>query len=137
MTEQDSVDIVRQVYTAFVKKDLEAILEVQADDAEWSVAGPADRIPWAAPRHGPEGVSDFLRTLSQWLIAEEFEIRDYLAGDDKVVALGFQRGQVRPTGRPYEFDFVHVWTLRSGKITSFRVYYDTAYVAEVLGEPPA
>jgi ketosteroid isomerase-like protein len=48
------------------------------------------------------------------------------------VALGYQRRRVRPKGYPYEFDFVHVWTLRVGLVTSFRVYYDSAYVASVL-----
>jgi ketosteroid isomerase-like protein len=125
-------EVVRHVYAAFVRKDLPAVLELQAEDAVWSVAGPADRIPWAAPRHGREGVADFLKTLGQWLVAEQFEIREYLSRGDTVVALGSQRGHVRPTEAPYAFDFVHVWILREEKITSFRVYYDTFYVASVL-----
>lgn len=132
MAEQDNVEVVRRLYAAFLRKDLPAVLELQAEDAVWSVAGPPDRIPWAAPRRGPDGVADFLGTLSQWLVAERFEIGEYLSGRDTVVALGSQQGVVRPTGTPYEFDFVHVWTLRGGKITRFRVYYDTAYVASVL-----
>ena len=64
-------------------------------------------------------------------------ISEVLRVCDKVVALGYQRGRVRPTNTPYAFEFVHVWTLRQGKITSFRVYYDTACVAAVLRtEPP-
>lgn len=139
VSDNSNVEVVQQVYAAFVRKDLPAILNLQAEGAEWSVAGPAEQIPWAAPRPGREGVSDFLRTLAQWLVAERFDIRDYLSSGDKVVALGYQQGHVRPTGIPYAFDFVHVWTLRQGKITSFRVYYDSAYVASVLhtAPPPA
>ena len=137
MSEQANLEAVRQVYAAFVRRDLPSILELQADDARWSVAGPADQIPWAAPPPGREGVADFLRILSEWLVAEQFEIREFLASADTVVALGYQRGHVRPNGTPYEFDFVHVWSLQDGKITSFRVYYDTAYVASRLhGSPP-
>jgi ketosteroid isomerase-like protein len=138
MSQHDNVAVVRRVYDGFLRKDLPAILELQAEDAEWSVAGSSDLIPWAGPSRGRQGVTDFLRTLGQWLVAEQFEIQDYLSSDDKVVALGYQRGQVRPTGKPYEFDFVHVWTLRDSRIASFRVYYDTAYVGSVLGSgPPA
>lgn len=137
MNRQGKTEVVRRVYAGFTSKDLPAILELQAEDAVWSVAGPADRIPWAAPRHGREGVADFLKTLAQWLVAEQFEIREYLAEGDTVVALGHQRGHVRPTGVPYAFDFVHVWTLRGGLVTSFRVFYDTDYVASVLHAPPA
>lgn len=132
MSKTDDEDVVRRIYAAFLNRDLPAVLELQAQDAVWSVAGPQDRIPWAAPRKGHEGVADFLKTLGQWLAAEQFEIRHYIASDEKVVCLGYQRGHVRPTGVPYEFDFVHLWTLREGLVTSFRVYYDTAYVASVL-----
>lgn len=88
------------------------------------------------PPPGKAGVADFLRILSGWLVAEQFEIRQSLASDDTVVALGYQRGHVRPNGAPYEFDFVHVWSLRDGKVASFRVYYDTAYVASRLHDGP-
>jgi uncharacterized protein len=130
--ERENIEIVRNVYRAFREKDLPAVLELQSDDAEWSVAGPADRIPWAAPRRGREGVADFLATLGYWLIAEEFEVTDYFTSKEKVVVLGHQRGRVAPTGKPYAFDFVHVWLLREGKVASFRVYYDTAYVSSLL-----
>jgi ketosteroid isomerase-like protein len=132
MSEQANKEVVRQVYAAFLRKDLPAVLELQADDVVWSVAGPAEQIPWAGPLHGREGVADFLKTLAQWLVAEEFDIREYLAEADTVVALGSQRGHVRPTGTSYAFDFVHVWTLREERVTSFRVYYDTFYVAAAL-----
>jgi ketosteroid isomerase-like protein len=136
MNDPRNIELVRQLYAAFVRKDLPSILDLQAEDTQWSVAGSPEQIPWAAPRPGRAGVADFLKILSEWLIAEQFEIRDYLESGNKVVALGYQRGHVRPSARPYEFDFVHVWTLHEGKITGFRVYYDTAYVAAALrGDP--
>lgn len=137
MGEQRNLDIVQQVYAAFRTRDLQAILALQAQDVEWSVAGPGDLIPWGAPRHGRNGVSDFLKVLGEWLAVEQFEIRDYFVSGDKVVALGDQRGRVRPRGTPYAFDFVHVWTLRDHAVTGFRVYFDTAYVAAVLGAKPS
>jgi ketosteroid isomerase-like protein len=127
-----NVEIVQKIYAAFKAKDLPVVLALQAQDAEWSVAGPAEKIPWAAPGRGHEGVAHFLKILADWLIPETFQIHDYFEKGDKVVTLGYQRGSVRPTGQPYEFDFVHVWVLREGKVRSFRVYYDTDYVATVL-----
>lgn len=127
-------DIIQQIYAAFKAKDLPAVLQLQSESAEWSVAGPADKIPWAAARRGHEGVADFLKVLAQWLVAEVFDINAYFEKDDKVVALGFQKGYVRPTNIPYEFEFVHVWTLKDGKVERFRVYYDTDYVAGVLAK---
>ena len=120
-----NVEIIQKIYDGFRSKDLPTILELQAEDTEWSVAGPADKIPWASPRHGHEGVTDFLKVLGGLLVAEVFEIKDYLESGDKVVALGYQKGYVRPMSVPYEFDFVHLWELRQGKVTKFRVYYDS------------
>ena len=127
-----NIEIIEKVYAAFKAKDLPSVLQLQAQDAEWSVAGPADKIPWAAPRYGPEGVAEFLKILGSLLVAEVFEIREYFEKENKVIALGFQKGYVRPTNRPYEFDFVHLWELREGQVVKFRVYYDTDYVVRVL-----
>lgn len=132
MTAQDNLFTIQQAYEAFRKKDLPMILDLQADDTEWSVAGPGNLIPWAAPRFGRDGVADFLKVLADWLVPEVFRIDEYLSQENTVVAIGYQRGLVKPTGNPYEFDFVHVWKLREGKITRFRVYYDTAYLANTL-----
>jgi ketosteroid isomerase-like protein len=132
MSEATNQAVVEQVYAAFRRKDLPAILALQAEDAEWSVAASRELIPWASPGPGPAGVAEFLRVLAQWLVADVFEIRVLLVRDETVVALGFQRGTVRPTGTPYAFDFVHVWTLAAARVRSFRVYYDTAYVGAVL-----
>jgi ketosteroid isomerase-like protein len=134
MSEEANLQIAREIYAAFKRKDAAAILDLQDEGAEWTVAGPADRIPWAAPGRGREGVGEFLKILSEWLTADQFEIRQILAEAETVVALGFQRGHVRPNGRSYEFDFVHVWRMQAGKVTSFRVYYDTAYLASRLHE---
>jgi uncharacterized protein len=129
-----NTQIIQKIYIAFKSKDVPSILKLQAEDAEWSVAGPADKIPWTAPGRGTGAVADFLKILGGLLVAEVFEITDYLEKDDKVVALGRQKGFVRTTGVPYDFDFVHVWTLLQGKVTSFRVYYDTYYFADVLSK---
>lgn len=125
-------EIIKKIYTAFNAKDLPTILELQAEDTEWSVAGPADKIPWASPRHGHNGVADFLKVLGGLLVPEVFEVNEYFERGDKVVTLGYQKGYVRTTNKPYEFDFVHVWELQQEKISKFRVYYDSYYVADIL-----
>jgi uncharacterized protein len=123
---------IQKVYDAFKAKDLASILELQANDTEWSVAGPADKIPWASTRRGKEGVTDFIKILGSLLVPEVFEIHQYFENGDTVVALGFQKGYVRSTSTPYEFDFVHVWELEHGIVRKFRVYYDSYYVVDVL-----
>jgi ketosteroid isomerase-like protein len=49
-----------------------------------------------------------------------------------VVVVGYQRGRAKPTGRLYEIEFVHLWSVRDGKISEFWVYTDTAALVEAL-----
>jgi ketosteroid isomerase-like protein len=46
--------------------------------------------------------------------------------------LGYQRGKAKSTGRPYEIDFVHSWSLRDGRLTEFQVFNDKAALVEAL-----
>lgn len=74
---------------------------------------------------------------SSWLLANplnppQFELRDYIAQDTKVVVLGYKRGKAKPTGRPCEIEFVHLWSLRDGRFTEFWVFNDTAALVEAL-----
>jgi ketosteroid isomerase-like protein len=40
--------------------------------------------------------------------------------------LGFERNLIKPTGRAFEQEWVHAFTLRDGKIAKVRSFEDTA-----------
>ncbi|MCA8202630.1 hypothetical protein LGM71_16345 [Burkholderia sp. AU33545] len=44
---------------------------------------------------------------------------------NRVVVLGTQRWHVHATGRTYDDDWVHLFTIESGKIATFVEYHDT------------
>ncbi|MEZ4674168.1 MAG: hypothetical protein R2932_08005 [Caldilineaceae bacterium] len=52
--------------------------------------------------------------------------------DDKVLSLGHERVLVRRTGKIFETDWAHLFTIQSGKIVKLREYYDTATMAEAF-----
>jgi len=126
--------LVQKIYSSYKNKDMQGILDLQHEDADWTVAASPEKIPWANPGRGRKGVSNFLKTIGDWLVPEAFGIQDYFENADKVVAVGYQAGYVKPTGDHYEYDFVHVWEFNNGKVTKLRVYFDTAYVANVLSD---
>jgi ketosteroid isomerase-like protein len=128
--------IIQKIYAAFKYRDIPSILELQSENADWSVAASTEKIPWANPGRGHKGVANFLKTIRDCLVHEVFVVQEYIESPNKVVAIGYQAGYIKPTGDHYEYDFVHVWELEEGKVTKFRVYFDTAYVAGALaGEP--
>jgi ketosteroid isomerase-like protein len=52
-----------------------------------------------------------------------------MAFDDKVLALGNERVAVRATGKIFETEWAHLFTMQDGKIVKLREYYDTATMA--------
>jgi len=127
---------VQKIYALYRQKDVKAIIELQAENAEWSVAASPEKIPWANPGRGHKGVANFLKILGEWLVPEAFVVESFVEEGNKVVAIGYQAGYVKPTGDHYEYDFVHLWELKDGKVTRLRVYFDSAYVAAVLADEP-
>ena len=83
-------------------------------------------IPWAGTHHGHEGVAGFFSLIGETLEFEQFEPREYVAQGDTVVVLGHERSHVKPTGRMFEQEWAHVYTLRDGKIATGLFIEDTA-----------
>src|SRR5262245_55002217 len=47
MSEQENVQIVRQLYEAFKQGDIQALWKTLAEKIEWYEPGPLDILPWA------------------------------------------------------------------------------------------
>jgi hypothetical protein len=129
MGEQENVQAVQQMYAAFGRGDLPAVLEMLAEDVDWQ--SPVSRtepeeLSWARPRHSREEVAIYFKELLEKVQPEQMETLDFTAQGDRVIVEGRNRGTVKSTGRTYEHDWVMVFTLRKGKIVRFRHYYDTA-----------
>ena len=127
----ENVAIVQGLYQAFGRRDIEAILALLSPDVEWGE--PANPFnPAAGVRHGHAG---FLEWLQAGRDAEEIlvlEPKAFLTGPDTVAAVGFTRCLARATGRTYETDFVHLVTLRGGKVVRFQEFFDTFAAAEAF-----
>ena len=60
---------------------------------------------------------------------EKFEIDEMLAADDRVVVLGRETSRVIQTDKRYTMSWVHVLTIRNGRVLHLREYNDTAAMA--------
>ncbi|HKG72488.1 MAG TPA: nuclear transport factor 2 family protein [Nitrososphaeraceae archaeon] len=102
------------------------------DDAVIHGPAPAGVLPWGSVHYGRKGAAEFFMAVGESLEVQQFELRDYTSQGNKVVVLGYQRGKAKHTGRPYEIEFVHLWSLRDGRFKEFRVFNDTAALVEAL-----
>ena len=130
--EEENVSMVKLLYDAFKRREVHSIIDMFADDAVMHGPTASGVLPWGGTYKGHSGVAQFFRALGESLVPQQFDLNDFIAQDDKVVVLGYQKGHAKPTGRPYETEFVNVWTIREGKFIEFKVYNDTAALVESL-----
>jgi hypothetical protein len=120
-----NAEVVQETYEAVGRGDIPALLELLTDDVEWTFQGPS-AIPFAGTRRGRKGVAEFFSLVGGNLEFERFEPREFVAQGETVVVLGFERNLVKPTGRTFEQEWAHAYTLRDGKVAKFLALEDTA-----------
>ena len=125
MSEQENLNLVQQFYGAFTTKDLNGVLSIVADDVNWSIPGPKDIVPFVGQRQGREQIGQLIAKFAEMQEAEQFDLGEFVAQGDKVVARGHYRWRIRSTGHSYDSDFVHVFTISDGKVSRFHEYLDT------------
>lgn len=122
------VQMIQNVYAAFGKGDIPAILAHLSADAEFSFAGGSRDVPWHGPWRGREGVRQFFSAIAEGVEFKAFEPISFAAGADAIAVRLRLVYQVRRTSRVVEEEQVHWWTLRGGDITSLTHFEDTAQV---------
>ena len=130
MNDRQNLDVVRTVYAAFDRGDVEAILAQLDPEVSWRTPGAPD-LPSGGLRHGIPAVREFFPLLLNTFDVAEFQPQDFLAAGDKVVVLGTSREGPKGSGRLVDFRWVHVFTFRNGRIVAFE---EPADVSELVAE---
>lgn len=125
-----NVDIIRGGYAAFAAGDIPGVLALFDDDMVWSTLA---SIRFGGVYHGPAGAGEFFSTLPQNFAELRVEPERFIDAGDTVVASGRHRGRTA-TGNSFDVPWVHIWTLRDGRATSFTEVMDSAPVVEALGQ---
>jgi ketosteroid isomerase-like protein len=125
MSESQNVELMKAAYAAFDRGDIAALLEMNAPDVEWNWPA-VKEIPQSGPRKGRAQVAQFFETLLAVEDPVSLERREFTAQGDRVVVLGSYTARAKATGRTWESEFVHVWTIRNGQIGRLDIQYNTA-----------
>jgi uncharacterized protein len=125
-----NLNAVQNVYDAFAKGDIPAVLGFLSADIDWTEA---EGFPYGGTYHGPEAVLNgvFMRLGTEWegfaAVPDEF-----IDAGDAVVALGKYSGKYKATGKSFQANFAHVWKIQNGKAIRFVQYVDTLIVQRAL-----
>jgi ketosteroid isomerase-like protein len=128
-----NIELVQRLYAAFGRGETAAITGALTPDAPWELNGRREHHPILGRRVGPAGATEFFRTLADTLEFTTFVPQDFHAADGKVFVLGQYSYVSRQTGRSGESKWMHVFTLRDGKVAGFLGLLDTAQLREVAG----
>ncbi|MEO8456230.1 MAG: nuclear transport factor 2 family protein [Chloroflexota bacterium] len=122
-----NVDSVKQMYDAFGRGDVPAILEHLDDNVEWETDSQTQGIPWFEPRHGKAEVPAFFESLAP-IEFTTFDPETYFETGDKVFVLIHMEATHRETGKKYSFPYEgHLWVFnKAGKVTKYQHVTDTA-----------
>ncbi|MGH2750080.1 MAG: nuclear transport factor 2 family protein [Actinomycetota bacterium] len=127
---EQSVDIVRAVYEAFGRGDVQAVLGALADELEWYEA---EGMPYGGLYRDREAVAEkVFGPLIEDIPDFEVSPEEFIASGDTVVALVRYTGSGKATGKRLDLPVAHVWDIRNGKIARFRHFADTATFLEVV-----
>lgn len=139
MSVEANKNVVRVIFDGFNSGDVERVASICADDFV------LEDIPAGLVLHGPDGMRAW---LGNWLTAAPDAHADLqvIYGEGERIAtehhgtathtgpMMLPDGSTLPaTGRKIDLWFGEFYTLRDGKLTSMRAYYDLATVMRQLG----
>ena len=125
-TESNNLDLVRHVYAHFAAGNIEAILAATDPAVEWISGGSREDFPTLGSRSGIAGAASFFKDVAEHDEFSSFEPKQMIAMGDVVVALGHYGITAKATGRHFESDWAHAFTIKDGKCVKFQEYTDTA-----------
>jgi uncharacterized protein len=130
MSEKGNAELVQSFYADFLGGDIDAVLALLSEDFAIAYSGPSI-IPAAGTWRGHEGFRGWAQAaLEGHLPPESLTVGEVMVDGDDVVVPGHVTLRVKTTGKMCETDFVHWFTVRDGKLTSWRDYFDTYALAQ-------
>jgi len=117
--------IVQQAYEAFGRGDIAALAALCADPVDWECVVPAN-LAYAGRRTTPQQVAQFFRDIPESDTIHAFEPREFIESGDNLTVLGWEDTTAVETGRRFQSEWVHVFTVRADKVVRWRGFYDTA-----------
>lgn len=127
-----NIALIQSLYAAFGRGDIATIVGGLAPDVHWQVNGRSTDFPSIGTWKGPAEVQKFFQTVAEHEDFSEFTPKEFYSDGDKVFALGHYAQTVRKTGRKVACDWIHVFTVKGGKVSGFKEFNDTAQFAEAF-----
>ena len=126
MSIEKNVQVVKDFFAAIGRGDKQGLLALSVEDIEWII--PGKDWPLAGTHRGHAGLTALLQKASE-TVETSTEPSEYVAQGDRVLVVGFAKGKVKATNKPFKDDWIFAITVRNGKVANIREYIDTQALA--------
>ena len=127
MSIEKNVQTVMDFFAAMGRGDKQGLLALSVEDIEWII--PGKDWPLAGTHRGHAGLTALLQKASE-TVETSTEPSEYVAQGDRVLVVGFAKGKVKATNKPFKDDWIFAITVRNGKVANIREYIDTQALAQ-------
>jgi ketosteroid isomerase-like protein len=117
----ENVELVRGAYAAFGRGEIAAIIEMLDDSVRWS--SPAT-LPQGGDFTGKDGAMRFFEGVGAAWQVLKVDLESLGEIDSGLVVAVVQGSGSLRKGEPAQYGAVHAFTVKDGKITSFREFVD-------------
>ena len=140
--EKTALDVVKEMYAAFDKGDLNKVLELQSDDVVWHVGegdngvktSPDPKLPFAGTFKGKAGLQKFFTVLDQTVRFRSYERTEFVVQGETVIVILHDQAHAKPTKTDYNTWLIHKCIVRGGKIVYLWNHIDTGPIWSAFGK---
>jgi ketosteroid isomerase-like protein len=125
----DSISKIKEIYAAFGRGDIEAILGSMTEDVSWEFEAPAE-ISWGGIRRGPAEAAGFFAAIAAEHIDPVLTMTEFFGSDDAVAVFGRYEATLRKTGVRVSTPVAHYFKFRDGKIARYMNLINTGAFVE-------
>lgn len=130
----DNVSLLKNLYEAFGRGDVPAVLGAMSPQMKWHEAEGNPYMPSGEAWVGPDAVLTnlFMKLGTEW---DGFTVhpKSFYGAGNSVIVEGRYTGTYKATGKSMDAQVCHVWDVADGKVTRFQQYVDTAKFQDVMG----
>ncbi|MEM7553766.1 MAG: nuclear transport factor 2 family protein [Cyanobacteria bacterium P01_A01_bin.84] len=105
--------------------NVEEAISLVSENTVFEAQGPSS-VPIYGKFHGKEGVKEFIKILGELFDTEAFNIYKFAVKDEYTFAHGYMQHRIRKTDKVFTSEWALVCTTKNGKITSYKMFEDTA-----------
>jgi ketosteroid isomerase-like protein len=115
----DEADVVRAIYAAFARRDIDTLLGLVAEDCELDLAGTARLAGRSGPYRGHAGMREYLADVDRLWDELVLHAEDFRLIPGSVIVIGHVTG--RRQGLEVRRSSVWTWRVVDGRATSVKV----------------